>query len=112
VIAASTREQSEHPVQALERRGASDPTAFCGYDQRHDSEARAADRDRIRVVCALTRRASVERQTADGMRALPKITERLALHCLEQYVVRQRGEAQGVLRGRCARAFGGRRDAS
>ena len=41
------------------------------------------------VARALAARAPIEGQTADGMRAFPEIAERLALHGLEQRVVRR-----------------------
>ena len=39
---------------------------------------------------ALAARTPIEGEAADGMRAFPKIAERLALHGLEQRIVRQR----------------------
>ncbi len=49
---------------------------------------------------ALARGAPVEGEAADGMRAFPEIAERLALHDLEQRVVRQRCELQRDLLAR------------
>ena len=98
VIAARAQKQLEHAVEALESRIAGDPAALRGNDQRHDSEARAADRDRVRRARALAGRAPVEGETADGMGAFPEIAERLALHDLEQRVVRQRRELRWIAR--------------
>jgi hypothetical protein len=80
VVATRAREQIEHAAEALERGGTVDPAALRGDEQRHDSEARAADRDGVGVLRAFARGAPIESETADGMRAFPEIAERLALH--------------------------------
>ena len=61
VIAARTQKQLEHAVEALESRFTCDPASLRCNDQSHDSEAGAADRDRVRDLCALAGRAPVQR---------------------------------------------------